>query len=261
MTAETPDFTTVTELSGDEVTEEQVNRIANRYMWAARYCEGKDILEVACGTGQGLGLLASVGRSLHAGDISPELAAMAEAHYKGRIKVSRMDAQNLPFGDACLDVVILFEAIYYLPEAELFVAECARVLRPGGTVLISTANKDLFDFNPSPYSHRYFGVVELGQLFGARGFSCEFFGATPVTAVSFRQRLLRPIKAIIIRLDLMPKTMAGKKLLKRLAFGGLVAMPAEVTASTAPYEAPDTIPAGVPNQLHKVILSAAKLPG
>jgi len=39
-------------------------------------------------------------------------------------------------------VIILFEAIYYIPDAEKFVEECARVLRLGGKVLIATANKD-----------------------------------------------------------------------------------------------------------------------
>jgi SAM-dependent methyltransferase len=198
---------------------------------------------------------------LRAGDISPVLVKLAQAHYGERVKIAPMDAQALRFEDRSLDVVILFEAVYYLPSAEAFVKECLRVLRPGGTVLLVTANKDLYDFNPSPFSHRYYGVVELGDLFGSAGFACEFFGNTAVDAVSWRQRILRPVKATVVKLDLMPKTMAGKKALKRLVFGRLAVMPAEISAATATYRAPARVEPGVPNRQFKVIHLAATLRG
>lgn len=255
------DFTTVTELSGDEVSQEQVERLAHRYYWAAEYCRGREVLEVACGAGQGLGYIASVAKSVAGGDITPALVQTARKHYGSRVKVSEMDAQALPYADRSLDAVILFEAIYYLPAPEKFVAECHRVLRPGGVVLIATANKDLYDFNPSPFSQRYLGVVELGALFRAHQFQCEFFGNVPVEAVSWRQKLLRPIKAFVVRFNLMPKTMAGKKLLKRLVFGRLVPMPAEITRDTALYASPPRLNPDVPDRGYKVIYLAATLPG
>jgi len=61
----------------------------------------------------------------------------------------------MPFEDKSKDVIILFEAIYHIPDADRFVKECVRVLWPGGKVLVGTANKDLYDFNPSPYSYKY----------------------------------------------------------------------------------------------------------
>lgn len=252
------DFTTVTEVAGDEVSQEQIERLAHRYVWAGEFCHGRDVLEVACGSGQGLGHIATVARSVRAGDISAPLIARARAHYGARVPIEQMDAGRLPIDDQSMDVIILFEAIYYLPSAERFVEECRRVLRPGGVVLVATANKDLYDFNPSPYSHRYYGVAELGQLFGSR-FECRFFGATPVDAVSLRQRILRPIKTIVVKLDLMPKTMAGKKLLKRLVFGNLRPMPPEITAAMTDYVPPVPLPAGNPDKQFKVIYLAATL--
>lgn len=255
------DFTTVTETAGAEVSLEQVQRLAHRYYWAAEYCRGKDVLEVACGAGQGLGYLASVARTVRAGDITPGLVAQARAHYGARIEISEMDAEKMPFPDGSLDVVLIFEALYYLRSAERFADECVRVLRPGGRVLVANANKDLYDFNPSPFSTIYHGVTELGTLFGSRGFRCEFFGNTPLEALSLRQRLLRPVKKCVINLGLMPKTMAGKKLLKRLVFGELVPMPPEIDArSAAPY-IPVRIDGGAPNRGFKVIYCAATRPG
>lgn len=258
---QTLDYTDVTELADDEVSGEQVERAARRYAWAMSYSEGKDVLEVACGTGPGLGLLAAKARSLRAGDISDAMVARVKAHYGERVRIDRMDAQALPFADASLDVVILFEALYYVPDARRFASECARVLRPGGVVLISNANKDLFDFNPSPHSHVYHGVRELGELFGPLGFTLEFWGDTPVAKLSLRQKVLRPIKKAVVGLGLMPKTMAGKKLLKRLVFGSMVPFPRELApaaAASADFRAAFTpLQTGVADLSHKVLLCAA----
>ena len=253
-------FVEVTELADDEVANEQIERVRTRYAWALGHSHGRDVLEVACGTGPGLGLIATQARSLVAGDISDEILAMARAHYGSRIDIRRMDAMALPFADQSLDVVIIFEALYYVPDASRFVAECARVLRPGGKVLVSNANKDLYDFNASPHSHVYHGVVELERLFATANFSTEFWGDVAVSAVSWRQKLLRPIKTLVVSLGLMPKSMAGKKLLKRLFFGQMQAFPREIGASPPPSaERLARLPAGVADRQHKVVLCAATL--
>lgn len=255
-----PDFELVTEISGEEVTREQVERHAHRYYWAMAYCAGKDVLEVGCGNGQGLGYLAPRVRNLRAGDISPQLVARVKAHYQERVQVEVMDALNLPLPDDSVDVVLLFEAIYYLDPAEAFVAECRRVLRPGGTALIVTANKDLYDFNPSLYAKRYFGAVELTQLFEAQGFAVELFGYLPYDRVSLRQRVLRPVKKIAASLRLIPSTMAGKRWLKRIVFGAMTRMPAEIGENMLVYEPPRPVPKDVPDRRHKVLYCAASLP-
>jgi ubiquinone/menaquinone biosynthesis C-methylase UbiE len=226
------DYVSVTEITGDKVTQEQIDRMCNRYYWAGRYCKDKNVVEVACGRGQGLGYLQGIARSLEAGDYSDEILSIAWQHYGKRIALKQFDAQEMPFEDGSKDVIILFEAIYYLPDAEQFVRECARVLRPGGKVLIATANKDLYDFNPSPYSYKYYGVVELNDLFSKYKFGSEFFGDTPVSGISARQRTLRPIKKLAVILKIMPKTASGKRWLKRIVFGNLVRMPAEIGPQT-----------------------------
>jgi SAM-dependent methyltransferase len=258
QTSMATDYVALTEISGDEVSAEQVERIARRYEWAARYCSGKDVLEAACGTGQGLGLLSRVARSVTAGDYSTAILDIARRHYGSRMNLQQFDAQQMPFADASFDVVILFEALYYLPDAARFFAECVRVLRPGGTLLIATANKDLFDFTPSAHSHRYLGVAELHRELGALGFEVACFGDTPVGDVSARQRVLRPVKMVASRLGLIPESMQAKKLLKRLVFGGLVRMPAEIEPASAPLAEPARLEPLKPDTAHKVIFCAAR---
>ncbi len=253
------DFVSVTEIPGAPVTREQIDRLVSRYRWAAERCKDQDVVEVACGTGPGLGLLAAEARSIEAGDVSEPLLELARRHYRDRVALSRLDAERLPYADASKDVVILCEAIYYLPDASRFVAECARVLRPGGRLLVATANKDLWDFHPSPFSQRYYGVAELGALCAQHGFDCEFFGFQPIDAAPLRQRLLRPIKRAVVASGLMPRTMKGKRWLKRLVFGEEIAMPAEITAATGAYLPPPVIPANVADTRHKIVYCAATL--
>jgi SAM-dependent methyltransferase len=258
MSERTFDFVAVTELSGDSVTRQQVDSVCNRYYWAGAYCAGRTVLEVACGSGPGLGYLASKAEALFAGDITKELVDRVRQYYGSRISVDLLDAQKLPFADASLDVVILFEALYYLPRPEAFVSECRRVLRNGGVVLVATSNKDMSDFNPSPGSRVYHGVVELRQLFDAGGFSTEFFGYWTYDGASLWQRLLLPIKRMAVATNMVPKTMHGKKLLKRLVFGQLVTMPHEITSDTAPYLPPEPVQAGAPDRKHRIIYCAAR---
>lgn len=256
-----PDYVSVTEIAGDEVSREQVQRICNRYYWAGQYCKGMDVLEVACGTGQGLGYLAKLARSLTAGDYSEEILEIARRHYQTRLDLKQFDAQDMPFEDNSFDVVILFEAIYYIPDAQKFVSECRRILRPGGKVLIATANKDLYDFNPSPYTYKYYGAVGLNKLFEDQGFFVEFFGDTPVAQLSVRQKFLRPIKKLASTLHIIPGSMKGKKFLKRIMFGQLVEMPAEIDEDMVEYHPPVPISHLNPDTKHKVIYCLATITG
>lgn len=253
------DYLAVTELSGDEVTQEQVNRICNRYYWASRYCANKDILEVACGTGQGLSYLSKLARSISAGDYSFDILRIAQEHYGNEIPLFQLDAQNMPYADNSMDVIILFEAIYYLPSAEKFINECRRILKSNGKILIATANKDLYDFNPSPHSYQYYGVVELNEILLRHGFAVECFGDTPVSELSPRQKIFRPIKKFAIKVGLIPKTMAGKKVLKWLVFGHLVKMPAKIEQGMAVYKEPTKLALEQPDLKHKVIYCLATL--
>ena len=250
-------FSIVTEAGGEPVSRAQIDRFVQRYLWAGSLCQGGDSLEVACGTGPGLGYLASVSRSLLAGDYSAEVLRAAVRHYGERIPLIRLDGQSLPLAALSLDTVILFEAIYYIPDIGRFLAECARVLRPGGKLLIATANRDLYDFNPSPFSVRYLNPPELDQALRDHGFSAQFFGGSPVNQNSMFAHALRWVKRFAVRWNLIPGSMHGKRLLKRLVFGKLVLMPVELKQDNAIYEAPTPINGSGPDRVHQVIYCVA----
>lgn len=255
-------FTDVTEMAGDEISGEQLQRMLDRYDWASQYCDGKDVVEVACGSGQGLGYLARHAKSVIGGDISDDVLAPARAYYGSDIKIDTIDAMSLPYADNSADTVLMFEALYYVPDAAKFFEEAARILRPGGHLLIVSANRDLYDFNPSPYSHVYYSLQMLNDALPKYGFEIvETAGGTPLDKVSLKQKILRPVKRVVVSLGLMPKTMAGKKLLKRLVFGEMVKMPVELTPDMGTAVKPDPVPADKPCMTYKVIYAAARLKG
>jgi ubiquinone/menaquinone biosynthesis C-methylase UbiE len=56
------------------------------------------------------------------------------------------DAQALPFGDAVFDAVVAAWMLYHVPDLERALAECERILRPGGTfVAVTNAAADLHE--------------------------------------------------------------------------------------------------------------------
>jgi len=152
----------------------------------------------------------------------------------------------------------LLEALYYLPSPEAFLAECRRVLSPSGILLITTTNKDLFDFVPSAFSRRYYGASELGSLLEEHGFGCELFGHSPVGALPLRHRVLRPVKAVAQKLGLVPKTMWGKAVIRRIVFGKLPSMPRDLSELEIPCTPPVPVPSGTTDRLHRSLYVVAR---
>ncbi len=225
------DYSSVTEHQGQLASHEQLQRLYQRYHFAVTYCTDKSsVLEAACGSGIGLGYLARFAKKVVGGDIDENNLKFAMEHYKGRenIEIKKLDAQQLPFDNNSFDVVLLYEAIYYLPQPEKFLQEAHRVLKEDGILVIGTVNKDWSDFNPSPYSIRYFSAPELFLLLKPLFEGIELYGAFAARANTPRDRIISLIKRGAVMFHLMPKTMKGKELFKRIFFGKLVSIPPEI---------------------------------
>ena len=251
-------YTLIAELPGGLASREQLSRLYHRYRTAACYAQDKDVLEVGCGAGQGLGYLARRARSVVGGDYTDANLRHAQRYYNGRARLVRLDAHRLPFPDGSFDLVVLFEAIYYLGHPEDFLQESRRVLRDGGMLLVSTVNRDWVDFSPSLFSTRYFSAPDLAASL-RRHFEVQLHGAYPVPAGSTRENALSMLKRIAVALGLMPRTMKSKEIFKRLFLGKLAPIPAEVWDDMAEYVQPAPIPAEVPDRRHKILYAIARV--
>ena len=114
-----------------------------RYRFAVPYVKGKRVLDIACGEGYGTAAILKAGAASVIGvDISEESCRHARQKYGVDARVG--DAEHIPIPDASVDMVVSFETIEHVPHPEKFLDECLRVLAPGGTLIISTPNKDIY---------------------------------------------------------------------------------------------------------------------
>jgi len=92
------------------------------------------LLDAGCGTGYNLVELARLGLAVGI-DLSPEAMAFCRER---RVRAVRASLLRLPFPDAAFDVVTSFDVIYHawVSDDRRAVAEMARVLRPGGLMLV-----------------------------------------------------------------------------------------------------------------------------
>jgi len=164
------DFTPITELPGARLNQEQWYRFTHRYTFGAARAVGRRVLEVACGAGIGLGYLGSAARQVVGMDVTASLLLRAQAHHGADTPLLGGDAQQMPFADGSFDLVLCFEAIYYLQNPASFCAESRRILAADGTLLIALSNPDWPDFVPGAMRTHYPAVPELAQA-GACRFS------------------------------------------------------------------------------------------
>jgi ubiquinone/menaquinone biosynthesis C-methylase UbiE len=97
-------------------------------------------LDIATGGGHTALALAARVREVVASDLTPEMLAAAERFIRGKgvtnVSFREADACALPFEDASFDLVACRVAPHHFPDVRAFVRECARVVRPGGTVVV-----------------------------------------------------------------------------------------------------------------------------
>lgn len=107
---------------------------------------GQRVLEVGCGAGalwEQTAVPVPDAVELTLCDLSPGMVAAASARATAcgafaAVDGREADLQSLPFEDACFDRVIANHMLYHLPDPSLGVAELARVVRPGGAVIVAT---------------------------------------------------------------------------------------------------------------------------
>jgi ubiquinone/menaquinone biosynthesis C-methylase UbiE len=83
----------------------------------------------------------------------------------GQANIVLADARNLPFKDGVLDCVFLIEVLDYIPELELALADCNRVLKAEGFSILSFGNNSslkarMRTFKGRSYLHSYKKVVQ-----------------------------------------------------------------------------------------------------
>lgn len=252
-------YSSITEYPGLRATTEQIERLYHRYRFSTRFTAEKDVLEVACGSGIGLGYLANNAASVVGGDIDEANVKAAKKRYENNKKISVLilDAQSLPFEDSTFDVVLCHEAIYYLKEPEQFIREAFRVLKNGGWLIIGSVNKDWKDFHPSKYSRKYLSVPELNEMLIRVFKNAELFGAFEVKEEGVKEKIFSFLKVMASRLHIIPGNLKSREILKRIFIGKLSPIPDQIFEGMAEYDEPIKIRGNAVNRKYKIIYAVA----
>jgi SAM-dependent methyltransferase len=223
------DYTPITELPAAPLTPDQLSRFAHRYGYAHQLAQGQRVLEVACGAGGGLELLRQSASSMIGLDRTASV--LAHARHATTVPLVQGDAQELPFADGHFDLILLFEAIYYLPDYRRFLAECHRLLVAGGTLLIGQSNPDWPNFVPGALTTHYPNLPELVAALQGAGFgSVQCSGILPITASGPRQRLVNWVRRWVLASGILPLLRPLRPMLQRMSYGELRPLPTVIDA-------------------------------
>jgi ubiquinone/menaquinone biosynthesis C-methylase UbiE len=98
------------------------------------------LLDIGTGTGRMAEIFARSAQNITALDRSPEMLRIARAKLADRGVAADLvqgDFTALPFADGTIDTVVMHQVLHFAHEPDRVIAEVARVLRPGGAVLIA----------------------------------------------------------------------------------------------------------------------------
>jgi SAM-dependent methyltransferase len=121
------------------------------------------VLDAGCGEGYGSDLLrTSLGAAVHGLDYDLPTLRHVKRAYPG-IPCLQGNLVQLGLAGSSYDLVVSMQTVEHLWDQPAFVAECARVVRPGGTVALSTPNR--LTFPPGNWYHtRELTAAELAGL-------------------------------------------------------------------------------------------------
>jgi ubiquinone/menaquinone biosynthesis C-methylase UbiE len=102
-----------------------------------RPLEGQRLLDVGCGTGRWIEMARERGALVAGVDLTPRILEAAGRKPRSSGRVVLGDAAQLPFVSAGFDVVVCSFVLGYLDHRDASIREMARVVRPGGRIIMS----------------------------------------------------------------------------------------------------------------------------
>ncbi|MDQ0326633.1 ubiquinone/menaquinone biosynthesis C-methylase UbiE/DNA-binding MarR family transcriptional regulator [Rhodopseudomonas julia] len=124
----------------------------------------RSLLDIGTGTGRMLELLADCAERLTGIDRSPQMLALARTSLEraglSHVRLRSGDALNLPLPRASFDVVVIHQVLHFLEEPRAALAEAARVLAPGGMLLVVDFAPHHLEFLRQKHAHLRLGFSD-----------------------------------------------------------------------------------------------------
>jgi len=149
------------------------------YLFALEFCKNKIVLDAASGLGYGSFILADQAEQVIGIDILEENVKFASKKYSQQNLIFRqMNVLKTGFKDNSFDSIVSIETFEHLQpeEAEQFINEIKRILKPSGKLILSTPNQPIHSQFAKVDDHfNELDVDELNELFAPNFITCEFY--------------------------------------------------------------------------------------
>jgi len=144
---------------------EHADQLAYHYHVANNFLTSEmDVLDIACGDGNGAEIIAKQAKSVVGADIDQELISeLTRKNQTENIKYICTDALKMDFETEQFDAVCSMETIEHLDEV-LLLSEIHRVLKPGGILILSTPQNAMGHIPINAEHRREFSLKELTDL-------------------------------------------------------------------------------------------------
>jgi ubiquinone/menaquinone biosynthesis C-methylase UbiE len=179
----TADFFAQAARSWEQLREELHGSNFMRAVLASLIDPELSVVDLGCGTGELLRLLAPRARQVLGVDRSQEMLEAASERVGGyeNARLIRADLAALPLASGLWDAVTMLLVLSYLPRPEAAIGELSRLLRPRGRAIVLT----LMQHDRDDYRHRMgqtwlgFGVQQMSELFDRAGLDIDMCEALP----------------------------------------------------------------------------------
>ena len=158
----------------------------HRYLWAARLVGGRRVLDLASGEGFGAAILADAAAGVVGVEIDERTVAHSRLNYGGdKIDFEVGDALDLArFEDGSFGAVVAFEMIEHVEDQGRVLDEIARVLEPGGLLIMSTPDRGAYTLGAdqhNPFHRRELDGKEFSELLSSRFANVATWGQRTIT--------------------------------------------------------------------------------
>ncbi|MGH6855436.1 MAG: ArsR/SmtB family transcription factor [Aestuariivirga sp.] len=120
-------------------------------------------VDLGTGTGSVLRYFAPLAVQSLGIDQSLDMLAMARVNLEkaglGNLQVRHGDIYALPFADAACDFITIHQVLHYLDDPGRALIEAARILQPGGRMLIADFAPHEFEYLRASHAHRRLGIA------------------------------------------------------------------------------------------------------
>lgn len=122
------------------------------------------VVDFGTGTGRMLQLLSERARRVEGIDLSHQMLTVARSNLEAaaiaNASVRHGDATAAPYPDGSADLVVMHQVLHFLDDPARAIAEAARVLRPGGRLVVVDFAPHTLEQLRESHAHRHLGVAE-----------------------------------------------------------------------------------------------------